>query len=88
MPSSRVQVMGAEKSLIKGQAPSPKHGLIFRHPAVIGSARKLRGRVARTLAAKLAIAAGLDYYGAGLFASDLQASLEARLKDLRQRGRE
>ena len=89
MPSSRVQVMGAEKSLfkhLKGHAPSPKHGIIYRHPAVIGSPRKLRGKVARTLAAKLAIAARLDYYGAGL-SSDLQASLEARLKDIRLRGR-
>jgi nucleolar protein 56 len=89
MPSSRVQVMGAEKSLFKhlrGHAPSPKHGIIFRHPAVIGSPRKLRGRVARTLAAKLAIAARLDYYGAGL-SLDLQASLEARLRDIMQRGR-
>ncbi|HUS76566.1 MAG TPA: ATP-binding protein [Methanothrix sp.] len=89
MPSSRVQVMGAEKSLfkhLKGHAPSPKHGIIYRHPAVIGSPRKLRGKVARTLAAKLAIAARLDYYGAGL-SSDLQASLEARLRDIRLRGR-
>jgi nucleolar protein 56 len=89
MPSSRVQVMGAEKSLFKhlrGHAPSPKHGIIFRHPAVIGSAKKLRGRVARTLAAKLAIAARLDHFGAGL-SLDLQASLEARLKDIKQRGR-
>jgi len=89
MPSSRVQVMGAEKSLfkhLKGHAPSPKHGLIFRHPAVIGSAKKLRGRVARTLAAKLTIAARLDYFGAGL-SMDLQASLEARLRDIKQRGR-
>jgi nucleolar protein 56 len=89
MPSSRVQVMGAEKSLfkhLKGHAPSPKHGIIYRHPAVIGSPRKLRGKVARTLAAKLAIAARLDYYGAGL-SSDLQASLEARLRVIRLRGR-
>jgi nucleolar protein 56 len=89
MPSSRVQVMGAEKSLFKhlrGQAPSPKHGIIFRHPAVIGSAKKLRGRVARTLAAKLAIAARLDQFGAGL-SSDLQASLETRLREIKQRGR-
>ena len=89
MPSSRVQVMGAEKSLfkhLKGIAPSPKHGIIFRHPAVIGSAKKLRGRVARTLAAKLAIAARLDHFGAGL-SLDLQASLEARLRDIKQRGR-
>lgn len=89
MPSSRVQVMGAEKSLfkhLKGQAPSPKHGIIYRHPAVIGSAKKLRGKMARTLAAKLAIAARLDYYGAGI-SVDLQASLEARLGDIKKRGR-
>jgi len=89
MPSSRVQVMGAEKSLFKhlmGNAPSPKHGIIFRHPAVIGSAKKLRGRVARTLAAKLAIAARLDQFGAGL-SLDLQASLETRLSEIKQRGR-
>jgi len=89
MPSSRVQVMGAEKSLfkhLKGQAPSPKHGIIFRHPAVIGSSKKLRGRVARTLAAKLAIAARLDHFGAGL-SLHLQASLDARLRDIKKRGR-
>jgi nucleolar protein 56 len=89
MPSSRVQVMGAEKSLFKhlmGNAPSPKHGIIYRHPAVIGSAKKLRGRVARTLAAKLAIAARLDQFGAGL-SPDLQASLETRLREIKQRGR-
>jgi nucleolar protein 56 len=53
---------------------------------VIGSAKKLRGKVARTLAAKLAIAARLDYFGAGL-SPDLQASLDARLRDIKQRGR-
>jgi nucleolar protein 56 len=81
--------MGAEKSLfkhLKGQAPSPKHGLIFRHPAVVGSAKKLRGRMARTLAAKLAIAARLDQFGAGL-SLDLQASLENRLRKIKQVGR-
>jgi len=42
--------------------------------------------VTRTLAAKLAIAARLDQFGAGP-SLDLQASLEARLKDIKQRGR-
>jgi nucleolar protein 56 len=89
MPSSRVQVMGAEKSLFKhlrGNAPSPKHGIIYRHPAVISSSRKIRGKTARVLAAKLSIAARLDFNGAGLSA-DLQASLEARLKHIKQTGR-
>ena len=89
MPSSRVQVMGAEKSLFKhlrGNAPSPKHGIIYRHPAVISSPRRIRGKTARVLAAKLSIAARLDFNGAGL-SPDLQASLEARLKHIKQTGR-
>jgi nucleolar protein 56 len=38
MPASAIQVMGAEKALFKhlrGRAPSPKHGMIYRHPAVM-----------------------------------------------------
>jgi len=88
MPSSRLQVMGAEKSLfkhLKGHAPSPKHGIIYRHPAIAGSPRRLRGRAARSLAAKLAIAARLDANGAGL-SQDLQVSLAARLIQIRQNG--
>jgi len=89
MPSSRVQVMGAEKSLfkhLKGHAPSPKHGIIYRHPAVIGAPKRLRGKVSRALAGKLAIAARLDYYGAGR-SMDLQSSLDIRLDDIKRRGR-
>lgn len=87
MPSSRLQVMGAEKSLFKhlnGHAPSPKHGVIFRHPAVMGSPRRLRGKMARALAGKLALAARLDYYGAGP-SQDLAASLDRRLMDIKRR---
>jgi len=87
MPASRIQVMGAEKSLFKhlsGHAPSPKHGIIYRHPAVSGSARRLRGKAARALAAKLAIAARLDAGSAGL-SPELAASLQARLREIRQK---
>jgi nucleolar protein 56 len=89
MPSSRIQIMGAEKSLfkhLKGHAPSPKHGIIYRHPAVIGSPKRLRGKVSRALAGKLAIAARLDYYGAGR-STDLLSSLDIRLDDIKRRGR-
>ncbi len=90
MPSSTLQIMGAEKSLfkhLKGNAPSPKHGIIYRHPAVIGSQKRLRGKAARALAGKLAIAARLDYHGAGV-SPDLKAALEKRLTDIKRRGRE
>ncbi len=89
MPSSTLQVMGAEKALfkhLKGNAPSPKHGIIYRHPAVIGAPKRLRGKAARALAGKLAIAARMDYNGAGIF-PDLKSSLEKRLADIKSRGR-
>lgn len=89
MPSSSVQIMGAEKSLFKhlnGHAPSPKHGIIYRHPAVIGAPKRLRGKIARALAGKLAIAARLDYFGQGL-SPDLMKTLEKRLTDIRIKGK-
>jgi nucleolar protein 56 len=63
MPSSTIQLLGAEKALflhIKEGAPAPKHGVIFQHPSVHSSPPWLRGRVARALAGKLAIAARGD----------------------------
>jgi nucleolar protein 56 len=89
MPSSAIQVMGAEKSLfkhLKGNAPSPKHGIIFRHPAIMGSAKHLRGRAARALAGKLAIAARMDYFGSGP-SIELKESLERRLAEVKRRGK-
>lgn len=89
MPSSAIQIMGAEKALfkhLKGHAPSPKHGIVYRHPAVSATPKRLRGRVARTLAGKLAIASRLDHFGAGP-SSELQESLERRLAEIRRKGR-
>jgi nucleolar protein 56 len=89
MPSSSIQIMGAEKALfkhLKGQAASPKHGIIYRHPAVNAAPKRLRGRVARALAGKLAIASRLDYFGAGP-SLELRDSLDRRLAEIRRRGR-
>lgn len=69
MPGSTIQVIGAEKALfrhlIKGTS-SPKHGIIFQHPMVSGKPKDVRGRIARSLASKIAIAARMDYYHHGL----------------------
>lgn len=65
LPASSIQVMGAREALFKHLregTPSPKHGFIFRHPLVSGSPKRLRGRMARMLAGKAAIAARVDYY--------------------------
>jgi nucleolar protein 56 len=86
MPSSVIQVMGAEKALFKhlhGKAPSPKHGIIYRHPAVLGTPKSLRGRMARTLAAKLAIAVRLDYNGSSMM-PELKTALDKRITEIRR----
>ncbi len=65
LPASSLQVMGAREALFKHLregTPSPKHGFIFRHPLVSGAPKRLRGRIARMLAGKAAIAARVDYY--------------------------
>ena len=65
MPGSTIQVIGSERALfshLRGGTPPPKHGIIFQHRRVHNAPRPVRGRVARVLAAKLAIAARLDYY--------------------------
>lgn len=65
MPASTIQVIGAEKALFKhlrtGTNP-PKHGVIFQSNWVRGANEKKRGRAARVLATKLAIAAKADYF--------------------------
>lgn len=69
MPASSIQVLGAEKALfrsIKTGTPPPKHGLLFQHPLVHASPRWQRGRMARAIASKAAIAARVDVYGGGL----------------------
>ena len=64
-PSGTVQVLGAENALfahLQGRGPSPKHGVIYTHPAVRHAPRSERGSVARMLAGKLTIAARIDHY--------------------------
>lgn len=64
-PSGTIQVLGAESALfahLSGHAPSPKHGVIFTHTAVQQTPKEHRGKAARIVAGKLAIAARIDYY--------------------------
>ncbi len=69
LPASTIQVIGAEKALFRslrtGSQP-PKHGLLFQHARVHASPRWQRGKIARAIAAKAAIAARVDVYGEGL----------------------
>ncbi len=66
MPSSRVQLLGAEKALfryLKSGNKMPKYGVLFQHPDVLNAEKKNRGKTARKLAAKISIALKQDYFG-------------------------
>ncbi len=68
MPASTVQILGAEKALfraLKTGAQPPKHGLLFQHQLVHAAPRWQRGKIARAIAAKAAIGARVDVFGAG-----------------------
>lgn len=69
LPSSTVQILGAEKALFRhlktGEKP-PKHGLIYQHPNVRGSRWWVRGKIARMLAGRISLAARKDYFSGEL----------------------
>ena len=65
LPAGTVQVLGAEKAFfnhLKTGAAPPKHGHIFMHPWISRSPRWVRGKIARTIAAKASIAAKVDAF--------------------------
>ena len=86
-PSGTVQVLGAEDALfahLRGGAAPPKHGVIYTHDAVRGTAPGERGSAARALAGKLTIAARVDHYS-GEYRPQLAADLEERIERIRAR---
>jgi nucleolar protein 56 len=86
LPASAIQVLGARTALfahLKTRGPSPKHGIIFQHRRVHNAPRDIRGRVARVLAGKLAIAARLDYFR-GAAAPEFLAEAQERIDTARK----
>jgi nucleolar protein 56 len=83
MPSSTVQLLGAEEALfrhIKTGAKCPKYGVLHNHPLISKVGRKDVGKVARMLASKISIASRVDY-GKGKFIGDkLMKEIEDRFK--------
>ncbi len=86
MPSSTIQVLGAHNALFKhrkGKAPSPKHGIIFRHPLVNNAPPWQRGKIARALSSKLSLAARYDYYS-GELKESLPHELTAKVEEIKK----
>ena len=84
MPASTIQILGAEKALfrsLKTGANPPKHGILFQHALVHAAPRWQRGKIARAIAAKGAIAARVDVFGGGLNEMLLD-KLSVRVKEI------
>ncbi|HLC69282.1 MAG TPA: NOP5/NOP56 family protein [Candidatus Bilamarchaeaceae archaeon] len=95
MPASAIQVLGAEKALFKHlrnrKIAPPKHGIIFQHPWISSSPKKVRGKIARALANKIALAAKADGFTKRFIAEDLKKKLDARYQEIMgqyQKGKE
>jgi len=90
MPASTIQVLGAEKALfrsLKTGSQPPKHGILFQHEMVHPAPRWQRGKIARAIAAKAAIAARVDVYGDGLNQTLLD-KLNVRVKEIGEKYKE
>ncbi|MHC1627361.1 MAG: C/D box methylation guide ribonucleoprotein complex aNOP56 subunit [Candidatus Nezhaarchaeales archaeon] len=87
LPASTIQLLGAEKALFRalrtGGKP-PKHGIIFQHPEIHRSPRWQRGKIARALAGKIAIAARVDYFTGEYIADELKEDLKKRIKEIKE----
>lgn len=81
MPASTIQTLGAEAALfrhLRTRARPPKHGILFEHPLVAKVKRKDRGKVARELANKIALAARVDRFEGKPIGAKLKKDLEKR----------
>lgn len=92
-PASTIQILGAEKALfraLKTKHDTPKYGLLF-HASLVGQASgRNKGKIARVLAAKAAVALRYDALSeerddSGEIGLDVRAKVESRLSALEGR---
>lgn len=87
-PASTIQVLGAEKALfrsLKTGAKPPKHGLIFQHPLLHDAKRWQRGKIARILAGKIAIAARIDAFNGKYVGDLLKKEVDKRIAEIKKK---
>ena len=86
LPSSTIQLLGAEKALfrhLKQGGKPPKFGVLFVHPFIQNAKPEDRGKVARLLAAKLSFAARIDAYSGRDDTARLKKELEEEMQKIK-----
>jgi nucleolar protein 56 len=87
-PASTIQVLGAEQALfraLKTGAKPPKHGVIFQHTLIHSAPWWQRGKIARILAGKIAIAARVDLYSGQYIADELKQNVLSRVAEVKRK---
>lgn len=87
MTASTIQLLGAEKALfrhMKTGAKPPKHGLILQHQLLQRTKPKFRGKVARQISDKIAIAAKIDYFKGNYLGDKLRKELDKKVQFINQ----
>ena len=88
IPASTIQVLGAEKALFRALrtgAKPPKHGIIFQWDDIHGAPYWQKGKIARVLAGKLAIAARVDYFSGEYMGDNILEDLTRRINEIRRK---
>ena len=88
MPASTIQILGAEKALFRSMktgALPPKHGAIFQHQDIHQALRWQRGKIARALSGKIAIAARVDAFRGEFMGEKLKIELDARVREIKSK---
>jgi nucleolar protein 56 len=91
MSAGTIQLLGAERALfrhLRGHGRAPKFGVIFAHPMVQQAGKNERGKLARIIASKLAMAARADFYTGKDISEKLVSDLKSKAKSSAAAGRQ
>lgn len=81
MPSSTIQILGAEQALFRhlrtGSKP-PRHGIIIGHELIAKAQNSMHGKIARALSDKISIAAKIDYFNGKFIGDRLRKELDEK----------
>ncbi len=86
LPASTIQILGAEKALfraLKMKGNTPKYGIIYHSTFIGRAAAQNKGRISRSLANKLAMAARIDAFSikeTDKFGETFKTQIEDRMK--------
>ncbi|MDO8056637.1 MAG: C/D box methylation guide ribonucleoprotein complex aNOP56 subunit [Candidatus Hermodarchaeota archaeon] len=88
LPASTIQVLGAEQALfraLKTGANPPKHGVIFQYTSIHSAPWWQRGKIARILSGKIAIAARIDLFSGEYIADQLKQNVQSRIGEIKRK---